>query len=235
LLPQAVTINSSIIVYISTDLENMNFDIFNELISKIAILPLLGQEAHNKMSPLNRIQELKSIEIQKMNPRKAAVTTLFYPDKDYNTRLLLILRKTYKGVHSNQVGFPGGKEEKSDVSLMHTALRETHEEVGIAPEKIDLIMPLSEIYIPPSNFIVKPFLGIINETPLFTPQETEVEEIIEVLLTDFLDEKSVYLEKVNTSYNLSIEAPIFKLNNYTVWGATAMILSEVKELCKNVL
>jgi 8-oxo-dGTP pyrophosphatase MutT (NUDIX family) len=213
----------------------MNFDIFNELISKITILPLLGQEAHNKMSPLNRIQELKNIEIQKMNPRKAAVTTLFYPDKDFNTRLLLILRKTYKGVHSNQVGFPGGKEEKSDVSLMHTALRETHEEVGIAPEKINLIMPLSEIYIPPSNFIVKPFLGIINETPLFTPQETEVEEIIEVLLADFLDEKSVYLEKVNTSYNLSTEAPIFKLNNYTVWGATAMILSEVKELCKNVL
>ena len=187
------------------------------------------------MSPLNRIKELKNIEIQKMNPRKAAVTSLFYPDKDFNTRLLLILRKTYKGVHSNQVGFPGGKVEKSDVSLMHTALRETYEEVGVAAEKINLIMPLSEVYIPPSNFIVKPFLGIINEPPSFIPQETEVEKIIEVLLSDFLDEKSVYLEKVNTSYNLSIEAPIFKLNNYSVWGATAMILSEVKELCKNVL
>lgn len=187
------------------------------------------------MSPLDRLKELKGIDLEKVNPRKAAVTSLFYPDKDSNTRLLLILRKTYKGVHSNQVGFPGGKEEKDDSTLIHTALRETYEEVGIAPENINLIKPLSEVYIPPSNFIVKPFLGIIKKTPLFIPQETEVETIIEVLLTDFLDEKSVLMEEVGTSYNTNIETPIFKLNNYTVWGATAMILSEVKELCKNVL
>ncbi|UOB18037.1 NUDIX hydrolase [Abyssalbus ytuae] len=213
----------------------MNFEIFNTLVSKITNLPLPGQEAHNKMSPLIRIRELEKTDIHSRNPRKAAVASLFYPDKSNNTRLLLILRKTYKGVHSNQVGFPGGKKEKEDSGLLYTALRETHEEVGIIPEKISVLKPLTEVYIPPSNFIVKPFLGLIHEIPQFIPQPTEVELIIEVMLSEFLDEKSVMYKKINTSYAQQIEIPVFMLNGHMVWGATAMILSEVKELLKIAL
>lgn len=174
------------------------------------------------------------MNLETKKPRKAAVVSLFYPDSDFNTRLLLILRKTYEGIHSNQVGFPGGKVEESDTGLSYTALRETHEEVGIHPQKINLIRPLTEIYIPPSNFMVQPFLGIMNETPLFIPQESEVEEIIEVSITDILDDNAVVTEIVNTSYGIKIDVPVYKLNDYTVWGATAMILSEIKELCKSV-
>ncbi len=174
------------------------------------------------------------MNLRAKKPRKAAVVSLFYPDFDSNTRLLLILRKTYEGIHSNQVGFPGGKVEEGDTGLSYTALRETHEEVGIHPEKINLIRPLTEIYIPPSNFMVQPFLGIMNETPLFIPQESEVEEVIEVSVTDFLNDNAVATEIVNTSYGIKIDIPVYKLNDYTVWGATAMILSEVKELCKRV-
>ena len=184
------------------------------------------------MSSTLRLKELGDMNLRAKKPRKAAVVSLFYPDSSFNTRLLLILRKTYEGIHSNQVGFPGGKIEKGDTTLSFTALRETHEEVGIHPQKINLIRPLTEIYIPPSNFMVQPFLGIMNETPLFIPQESEVEEIIEVSITNILDDNAVVTEIVNTSYGIKIDVPVYKLNDYTVWGATAMILSEVKELCK---
>lgn len=175
------------------------------------------------------------MNLKMKKPRKAAVVSLFYPDSDFKTRLLLILRKTYEGIHSNQVGFPGGKVEKDDAGLSFTALRETHEEVGIHPDKINLIKQLTEIYIPPSNFMVQPFLGIMNETPSFIPEKSEVEEIIEVSITDFMNENAILSEIVNTSYGININVPVYKLNDYTVWGATAMILSEVKELCKKVL
>lgn len=185
-------------------------------------------------SPL-RLKELEDTNLETKKPRKAAVVCLFYPDFDFSTTLLLILRKTYEGIHSNQVGLPGGKVEKGDTELSYTALRETYEEVGIHPEKINLIRPLTEIYIPPSNFMVQPFLGIMKEIPSFIPQESEVEEIIEVSIADFLNDNAVVTEMINTSYGININIPVYKLNDYTVWGATAMILSEVKELCKSVL
>src|SRR5690606_34705240 len=188
----------------------MNFELFNNLIPKITNLPLPGQEAHYKMSSRLRLKELEDMNVSTKKPRKAAVVSLFYPDSGYNTRLLLILRKTYEGIHSNQVGFPGGKVEKGDTGLSFTALRETHEEVGIHPEKINLIRPLTEIYIPPSNFIVQPFLGIMKETPSFIPEESEVEEIIEVSITDFLNDNAVVTEIVNNSYGIKIDIPVYK-------------------------
>lgn len=186
------------------------------------------------MAPLLRLKELNEEGIKRKNPKKAAVLMLFYPDDTLKTRFVLIHRKTYEGVHSNQVGFPGGKVEKSDQSLEITAIRETNEEVGVPIKEINVIRAISEVYIPPSNFLVAPFLGIVDKKPSFIPQESEVENIIEVLLSDFIDERSVFYEKLSTSYAENIDVPAFKLNGYTVWGATAMILSEVKELLRTL-
>ncbi len=160
---------------------------------------------------------------------------LFYPDKEGLTRLLLILRKTYKGVHSNQIAFPGGKVEPEDENLMETALRETHEEVGVPSREVQVIKQLSEVYIPPSNFLVQPFLGLYPAPNPFKIQETEVESIVEVPLSEFLDRSNLSEEKLSTSYAKNIDVPAFKLNGYTVWGATAMMLSEIKELLEQVL
>lgn len=160
---------------------------------------------------------------------------LFYPDFKNGTKLLLILRKTYKGVHSNQIAFPGGKVEDGDVDLVHTALRETHEEVGVPPDKVMILKSLSTVYIPPSNYEVQPFVGMLDRPLSFVPQESEVESLIEVSLMDFLDDGLIFNQKLTTSYATNIEVPTFKLNGYTVWGATAMMLSEIKELLKQVL
>ncbi len=161
---------------------------------------------------------------------------LFYPDENNITHLLLILRKSHpKDVHSNQVGFPGGKVEKDDADMMATALRETHEEVGVLPSNIEVVKSLSEIYIPPSNFEVFPFIGLYRKPETFVPQTSEVEALVEVRLADFLDEGNLFTQKLTTSYAENVAVPAFKLNGYTVWGATGMMLSEIKMLLHQVL
>ena len=99
----------------------MTFDDFKVLASKVENLELPGKKALFKMAPMERVKELKDVDIKALNPREAAVTALFYPNKDNQTFLILILRKTYKGVHSAQIGFPGGKVEPEDKDLKDTA------------------------------------------------------------------------------------------------------------------
>ena len=134
----------------------MLFNDFIKYIPKIEKETLLSTDAHAKMAPLERISYLKEENYINKNPRKAAVLMLFYP-KNEVTHLALIVRNSYPGVHSSQIGFPGGKVEEYDADLEKTALRETHEEVGIHPEKIQIIKPFSEIYI-----FLSPQLSIVQ-------------------------------------------------------------------------
>ncbi len=178
---------------------------------------------------------MSNLDIEANNPNKAGVMALFYPNKHDVTHLILILRKTYKGVHSNQVGFPGGRVENSDKNLKYTALRETEEEVGIPQSEVRVVKKLTKLYIPPSNFWVHPYVGLMHKTPNLKPQETEVEKILEINLEDFLDERNLISQELSTSYAKNIQVPAFSLNGYVVWGATAMMLSELKDLLKLAL
>ena len=212
----------------------MNFNEFLIKISKIKNTPLLGEASQFKMAPPFRQQLIKQQKKALNQPRKAAVLALFYPDKANETHFVLILRKTYQGVHSAQVSFPGGKFEATDSSLKETALRETKEEVGVAIDRVEVLKTLTPIYIPPSHFNVQPFLGVIQNTLDFELEASEVESIIEIPLLHFLDDRQVVTRKVQTSYNLEVEVPAFLLNDHVVWGATAMILSEIKDLMKQL-
>lgn len=213
----------------------MVFNSFLDAVVKIKHLELFGELSHAKMSPPYRLELAKKMQAKAKSAKKAGVLALFYPNAEFNTNFVLILRKTYKGVHSAQVGFPGGKYEEGDNDLMTTAMRETEEEVGVPTSNLNIIKPMSPLYIPPSNFIVHPFLAVSEYKPLFRKQEDEVEDIIEVSLLDFLNDRNVLMTRVPTSYNVEVEVPAFKLNDHIVWGATAMMLSELKDLLKQVL
>ncbi len=213
----------------------MDFKNFAEQIPKIKNLPLPGRQAHYKLAPEIRIRELEAGRILKKNPRKAGVMALFYPDAASQTRLLFIMRNSYNGIHSRQVAFPGGKQEKGDPSILATALRETREEVGVITKQVEVVRGVSEVYIPPSNFEVQPFVGLYHKPSPFVLQEEEVEHLIEVPLAQVLDDEFLTSQILSTSYAQNIEVPAFQLEGYTVWGATAMMLNEIRELIKQVL
>ena len=212
----------------------MDFQEFLEYVPKIMEVTLPAKEAHYKMVPFERILKMESMEINSLNPKKAAVMMLFYPKKGM-THLVLIVRNSYEGVHSAQIAFPGGKFEPEDKTYEITALRETHEEIGIHPNSIEILRSFTHLYIQPSNFLVYPFLGICKEEVLFIPDINEVAEIIELPLSIFLGEDVVVSVNISTSYANNLMVPAFKIGEHIVWGATAMMLSELKEVLKKVL
>jgi 8-oxo-dGTP pyrophosphatase MutT (NUDIX family) len=212
----------------------MDFQHFLEYVPYLAEAKLPAMEAHLKMAPFERMESLKNAFSENKDPRMAAVMMLFYP-KNGMTHLVLIVRNAYEGVHSGQIAFPGGKWETEDEDFSATALRETHEEVGIRPSQMEIIKLFTPTYIPPSNFMVYPYLGICKEEVCFVLDPTEVSSIIELPLSVFLSDKIIIEAKLTTSYAKNISVPAFDIDGHVVWGATAMMLSELKDVLKSVL
>ena len=149
-------------------------------------------------------------------------------------RFVLIKRNRYEGIHSGQISLPGGKFQTLDSTDWNTAIREASEEVGLTKDMVVKIREITKVYIPPSNFIVSPFLSYSNEKPFFKPQKDEVDQIIETSLKTLLNPNSLIKRKISTSYIKDVLVPGYFLEGVFVWGATAMILSEFRELFKKV-
>jgi 8-oxo-dGTP pyrophosphatase MutT (NUDIX family) len=208
----------------------MKFEDFTKNITQLKKIQLGGVEAQFKLAPEMRLA-YDDKKITANNPKIAAVLALFYPNNNNNTSLLLTKRASYNGPHSNQISFPGGKIEKSDNNLSQTALRETFEEVGVSQEKVEILREITNVYIPPSNFLVTPFIGITKRKPMFKVN-SEVAEIIEISFLDLLDDNNVGTIQITNSYMKETLVPSFNINGSVIWGATAMILSEIKEVLK---
>lgn len=192
---------------------------------------LPGKRSHAKMASRLRRDELRFTDDTSTAVR-SSVLILIYP-VDGVAHTVFILRQTYDGVHSGQVSFPGGRAEPGDRDLIETALREASEEVGIIPEKVHILGILTDMYIPPSNFLVLPVVGYSEEPPAFVPDPAEVAEIIQADL-GFLFDRSLRKETIMNVRGYEIEAPYFDVENKIIWGATAMILSELKDIIESI-
>jgi len=193
---------------------------------------LPGWEAQSLLSPPYR-EKYDLEEVKKTNPRIAAVMILLYENDEGEIVFPVTLRHTYDGVHSNQFSLPGGSFEPEDINLSYTAIRETVGELGVEEENIEILKQLTELYIPPSNFMVYPFIGIHHGVPEFAPQEMEVAEIIPLDLEAFLQADAIPFERKFGEY--TVEIPGYELGDEAyIWGATAMILSEFGALLEKL-
>jgi len=187
---------------------------------------LPGEKAQQQMSPTFRGNLTSS-----GSATEAAVLALLYPSNG-KTRLAFIKRNEYDGPHSAQVSFPGGVREVDDLNLQETALRETREELGINGQ-IEVLGALTPLHIPVSNFMVYPFVGWIEKSPVFHPDPSEVQYVIEAALTDLLNPSNRDSETLY-HHEQSIEAPFYRVGEEKIWGATAMMLSEVLHLATSL-
>jgi 8-oxo-dGTP pyrophosphatase MutT (NUDIX family) len=203
-----------------------------KVIKRLEILlqnPLPGRLGHLTMLPQPIDEKRYSI---REDHRKGAVLMLFYPDSN-SSFVPLIKRPEYPGVHGGQISFPGGKWEPEDADLSVTALREAEEEIGVYSEKVNLLGKLSDVYIPPSNFLVAPYIGFVEEKPVFKPDVNEVERIISCPFPLLLDKEIRKQTQVKGSSGVSFQTPYFDIENEVVWGATAMMLGEFTYLWDN--
>ncbi len=205
-----------------------------QVVDQLKSTALPGWDAQSKMSPPQRSTMKDFTEAMRHSAKKAAVILLCYPDLTGSAHLVLIVRNTYNGVHSAQIGLPGGRPESQDVDLTSTALREMEEEIGFKPSEVRVIRPLSPLYIPPSNFYVQPFLGFTEKVPNFQKDDREVAQILECPLDDLIQFQKI-LAAVSLPKSDFKEVPMYLWRGHQIWGATAMILSELKDLLKQVV
>lgn len=188
-------------------------------------VPLPGMAAQYKMAHINRPPG--DLEIPS-NAREASVLMLIYPDGEQaSTVFIKRAGKDHRDRHKGQISFPGGKREMIDRDLSDTALRETEEEIGVPAHSVQLLSPLTPLYIPVSNFLVHPFVGFRHEKPKFILQTEEVEDVIEIPLNHFRSPTTLYHTDIPVHNGIILKnVPCYDLNGTVLWGATAMILSE---------
>ncbi len=208
---------------------------FDDIEEQLKSIPSLlknghgGFEAQMRMAPEERRKDVERYMQSGKDARKGAVLILLFPFHG-NIYISLIKRPTYVGVHSGQIAFPGGKAENGDKNLLHTALREAYEEVNITSDIVEGATELTSIYIPPSNFLVTPYVAFSKDLPDFKADPKEVEEILFLPITELWEDENIKLGDFNSANYLVKNYPYYDFSIGRVWGASAMMLAELKQL-----
>lgn len=192
--------------------------------------PLPGVDAQFEMAHVKREKVLAN-SYESQNYRPSAVLILLFPNEQQQTSVLLIERMTYNGHHSGQIAFPGGKVEPDDIDLQATALREFFEETG-SDTTPTVIGKLTPVYIPISKFMVQPFVSYVEQKPNFSASAYEVNELIEWEINHLLNPDIIKETTIEPTPGFKLKTPYFDVKGKVLWGATAMMLNELKWVLK---
>lgn len=209
----------------------MNYKEFERLLKRAQAKSLPGEKAQLELAPSGRLP-LSELDIEEQKPRKAGVLALFETRED-EVHLILTERTKYPGAHSGQISFPGGGYEDQDEIFLNTAIRETREEIGVKSERYTIWGALTPLYIPPSNFLVHPFLAHSSQSLNFIKEEKEVASIRSIPFASFLEPEAISDTKIELSNGFKIKSKAFLIEDLVIWGATAMMIAEIRRMILN--
>lgn len=203
---------------------------FIEFLKKRLSAELPGSDAQVKLAPALGNELFRQMKASQ-GARHSAVLLLLR-EVSGEIKVVFTLRSAALKNHSGQISFPGGKCDKGE-TYVETALRETHEEMGIEPGKIEIVGGLTELFVPPSNSLIHPFVGITSFSGEFRINPDEVEEAFEYPLVKFTEENFLRKEEMYFKGTGGVMVPYWEIHPKTkLWGATSMILSEFVEIYK---
>jgi 8-oxo-dGTP pyrophosphatase MutT (NUDIX family) len=184
--------------------------------------PLPGAAAQARMAPVPRPGWDPAQGAPEGRP--AAVLLLFYPDEAGRATLVLTERTPEVARHRGQVSFPGGVIDPGETPEQ-AALREAHEEVGLAPGLARVLGRLTPLWVPATGFTIHPIVAVAEARPVFTPNPREVRRLIETPLAHLLDPATARVEP-SMMDGRWVRVPYFDLDGTRLWGASAMVTAE---------
>jgi 8-oxo-dGTP pyrophosphatase MutT (NUDIX family) len=208
---------------------------FDTLMGRLAqriTQPLPGATAHIPLRAMP-MGDLKPVFEHKLPPKPGSVLILLYPEEN-SIKFPLTLRADYLGAHSGQISLPGGKSEPGE-SDVETALRECEEEIGVRRQAVKVIGKLSDFFVIPSNIMVTPVIGTIEKRPAFVADPVEVVKILEGDVYELVRDDAIRQKEILAAGHYRMMAPHFEIGGEVVWGATAMILNELRTILREII
>lgn len=206
---------------------------FYDFLSSRSAQPLPGKHAQEKMLPQPLADSYRFPDESSGSANPSSVLIPIFSDHSENLSVILTLRTEHIR-HAGQISFPGGRSEVNE-SLVDTALRETHEEIGLEPHSLRIACSITPLYLHRGNNRITPFVGFLDGEPELTLNPNEVQEAFTVPLERLMQDEFIVRETWDLN-DRRVDVPYWKVHpQIPLWGATAMILSELVELYKEFL